>query len=129
MSISVALDDLRARTRERGSRAYVLTVSDDGRSHAVHAAIEWQGDAIVVEVGRRSAANAAARPSVSLLFPVRDEDDYSLIVDGTVVAAANAAQRLLVTPVKAVLHRPAPRRDSAPAGCDSDCVNVLPEEK
>ncbi len=57
MSIAVPLERLRASTEKRGT--------------------------LIVDVGRRSAANKAARPAVSLLYPVRTDDDYSLIVDGT----------------------------------------------
>jgi pyridoxine/pyridoxamine 5'-phosphate oxidase len=82
MSIPIPLDRLRAALDERDGRAYVLTVSDDGRPHVVHGAIRWEGDTLAADVGGRSAANAAARPSVSLLCPVRSDGDYSLIVDG-----------------------------------------------
>jgi hypothetical protein len=82
MSIPIPLDRLRAALEERDGRAYVLTVSDDGRPHVVHGTICWEGDMLAADVGGRSAANAAARPSVSLLCPVRSAADYSLIVDG-----------------------------------------------
>jgi hypothetical protein len=127
MSIPVRLEGLRAAVAERGNGAYVLTVSDDGRPHAVHAAVCWEGDVLAVEVGRRSAANAAARASVSLLFPVRADGDYSLIVDGTAaVKPVAGGQRLLVTPAKAVLHRPAPAPDPAAAPCEADCIPLFP---
>ena len=125
MSIPVPMERLRAAIEERPQGAYVLTVSDDGRPHAVHGAVRWEGDVLAAEVGRRSAANATARPSVSLLYPLRAEGDYSLIVDGTAqVASGNRGHRLLVTPTSAVLHRPA----SAPAtsSCDADCVPIFP---
>ena len=122
MSIPVPLARLRAAVDERGRRAYVLTVSEDGRPHVVHAAVGWEGDVLAAEVGRRSVANATARPDVSLLFPVRNDDDYSLIVDGT---AAVSASRLLVTPTKGVLHRPAPAGEPTASGCQSDCVPLL----
>jgi hypothetical protein len=126
MSIPVSLQELRAALEERGGNAYLLTVTDDGRPHAVHAAARWEGDALALDVGKRSAANAAARPSVSLLYPVRGDGDYSLIVDGTaVVAPAGEERRLRVTPVKAVLHRPAAAPDAASA-CGADCVPLLP---
>ena len=122
MSIPVALQELRAAMDERGPTAYLLTVSDDGRPHVAHVAVAWDGAALVIDVGRHSAANATARPSVSLLYPVRRADDYSLIVDG---GAATDGRRLHVTPTKAVLHRPAPAPvPSAP--CDADCVPLLP---
>ena len=125
MSIPVALEGLRAAIEERGGLAYVLTVSDDARPHAVHVPVEWEGDVLAAEVGKRSAANAAARPSVSLLFPVRTEGDYSLIVDGTAVVAARAnGHRLLITPTRAVLHRPAAAPDPL-SPCDADCVPLL----
>jgi hypothetical protein len=126
MSIPVQLEGLRVALEERGGRAYVLTVADDARPHAVHAPVRWEGDVLAVDVGKRSAANAAARPAVSLLCPVRAVGDYSLIVDGTaVVASREAGHRLLITPTKAVLHRPAPAPDPA-SPCGADCVPLLP---
>ena len=118
MSIPVALDDLWGALAERDARAYLLTVSDAGGPHAVHVAVTREDDRLVVDVGRRSAANAVARSSVSLLYPIRSVGDYSLIVDG---AAVVDGRRLWITPTKAVLHRPA----SAPApaaACGADCV-------
>lgn len=127
MSIPVALDDLRAALAERPPVAYLLTVTDDGRPHAVHVAIAWDGDRLAARVGRRTAANAAARPgAVSLVFPVRTPDDYSLIVDGTAGSedAGHDGHRVLVQPTKAVLHRPAAVPDPG-AACGSDCVPLL----
>lgn len=126
MSIPVALEGLRAALEERGGRAYLLTVSDDARPHAVHVAVQWEGDALVADIGERSAGNAAVRPAVSLLFAVRMEGDYSLIVDGTaVVASGEGGLRLLIKPAKAVLHRPAAAPDPTSA-CGADCVPLLP---
>jgi hypothetical protein len=122
MSIPVPLERLRAAVDERGPHAYVVTVSDDGRPHVVHAAVRWQDGRLASEVGRRSLANAIARPAVSLLFPVRGAHDYSLIVDGT---AAVDEQRLVVTPTKGVLHRPAAAPDPTASGCAADCVPLL----
>ena len=126
MSIPVPMEGLRAAVEERGHRAYVLTVSEDGRPHAVHGPVRWEGDVLLAEVGRRSVANATARPSVSLLYPVRADGDYSLIVDGT---AAVASERLLVTPTRAVLHRPAPPGAATASTCEADCVPVFPAAK
>ena len=123
MSIPVPLERLRAAIAERGGSAYLLTTSEDGRPHAVHSAVRWDGDLLIVEVGKRSAANAAARPAVSLLYPVREPGDYSLIVDGTALGAA-ADLRLSIRPTKAVLHRPAVEPDPASA-CGADCVPLL----
>lgn len=136
MSIRVPGERLRAALDERGPGAYLITVADDGRPHAVHVTLRWAGEALEATVGKRTAANAAARPTaVSLLYPLRTADDYSLIVDGTAVVAPAAGPdgepRVLVTPQRAVLHRPA----SAPvagdaSGCGADCVPLLePEER
>jgi hypothetical protein len=125
MSIPVPLERLRVAIAERRPHAYVLTVSDDGRPHAVDAPVVWDGDALGVDVGRRSAANATARPAISLLFPVRHDGDYSLIVDGTAtVTQAGDAARVRVAPTKAVLHRPAPSPDPS-SSCRDDCVPLL----
>jgi Pyridoxamine 5'-phosphate oxidase len=125
MSIPVPVESLRAAIAERGAVAYLLTVSDDGRPHAVHGPLAWDGDELAADVGKRTAANAAARPSVSLLFPVRTDGDYSLIVDGTAaIAPGGDGKRLLITPTKAVLHRPAASPDPK-ASCEADCVALL----
>jgi hypothetical protein len=131
MSTAVPLERLRAAIAERGGRAYVLTVSDDGSPHAVHAPVRWEGDVLSADVGRRSAANAGARPAASLLYPVRAEDDYSLIVDGTAtVASDDGGDRLLVTPTRAVLHRPAASAAAATtSSCEADCVPLLPPRR
>jgi hypothetical protein len=127
MSIPVPLEKLRAALAERGGSAYLLTVADDARPHAVHVPVRWQGDVLAADVGKRSAANASARPSVSLLYPVRQDGDYSLIVDGNAIVASHEdGQRLLITPTKAVLHRPAAAPDPA-AACGADCVPLLAE--
>ena len=126
MTVPVPLDRLRAAVAERGAAAYLLTVSDDGRAHAVHVPVEWQGDALAASVGKRTAANAAARPAVSLLFSVRAEGDYSLIVDGSAaVVPGGDGPTVLVTPSRAVLHRAAAAPDPA-STCGADCVPILP---
>jgi hypothetical protein len=129
MSIPVALEGLRAALAERASIAFLLTVTDDGRPHAVHVAVQWDGDALAAEVGKRTAANAAARPAaVSLVYPPAAPDDYSLIVDGTAaMAPSDAKPRVLITPTRAVLHRPAAAPDTA-AECAADCVPLLPPQ-
>ena len=128
MSIPVPLDGLRTAMEERGPGAYLLSVSDDGRPHAVHCPVGWERDQLTIEVGKRSAANAAARPSVSLLYPVRTAGDYSLIIDGTAsVATLAQGQRLLITPTRAVLHRPAAVPDPA-SSCGADCVEIMPKQ-
>ena len=108
MSVPVDLGDLGAHVAERGAVAYLLTVSDDGRPHAVRLPFDVVGGALHFDGGDRSARNAAARPNVSLLWAARHDDDYSLIVDGdAAVVGEGDARRVVVTPTRAVLHRPA----------------------
>jgi len=127
MSIPVPLDRLRAAVEERAQGAYVLTVSDDGRPHAVHERVRWEGDVLAADVGRHTAANATARPSVSLLFPVREDGDHSLIVDGTATLAPEGDGRwLLVTPTRAILHRQPKGTAPKDSSCEADCVVLLP---
>jgi hypothetical protein len=121
MSIQTA-PDLAALVTERGPNAYVVTVSEQGAPHAVYAPVRWDGGVLVIDAGATTAANAAAQPRVSLLFPVRADGDYSLIVDGVAAVEPAAGPRpVRVTPSKAVLHRPGPPPDPTSA-CGADCV-------
>jgi hypothetical protein len=116
--------DLEAIVRERGGRAYVVTVSDQGAPHAVWVSVRWEGGGPVADVGATTARNAAARPRISLLFPVRADGDYSLIVDGVAAIEPGAdGSRVRLTPSKIVLHRPGPSPDPA-SSCGADCVPI-----
>lgn len=121
MSIPVALTDLPGAVG--GFRfAYLLTVSDDGRPHAVAVTPAVVDGALVTETGRRTAANAAARPAVSLVYPPVEDGGYSLIVDAD---AAAEGTTVTLRPTSAVLHRPAPAGTPvAPGSCGADCVPV-----
>ena len=130
MSIPVELPDLQAKTGEYGW-AYLLTVRDDQTPHIVSVAANWDGDALIMSVGRGTSRNATARPTVSLCYPPNDADDYSLIVDGTAAAIAppadNAAEShwLRFVPTGAVLHRSAqPGFVGSATGCANDCLPV-----
>lgn len=134
--------------------AYMVTMSDDGRAHVVAVTPHWDGGALVVDgIGRRSAANLAARPAVTLVWPPLEPAGYSLILDGQAqggdgdagngrdaepAGAEPAGAAVTIVPSRAVLHRPAPGARSAagpdagqPAvsgaaapGCVSDCVEI-----
>ena len=123
MSIPVALEELRNQTRRFALAPYLLTVSEDARPHAVAVAVAWEGDALAMEVGKRSASNAGARPQVSLLWPPNEPGGYSLIVDGAAMPSGDG--RIAVTPTRAVLHRPAAVPDVTGAGCSADCKPIL----
>jgi hypothetical protein len=124
MSIPVTIDDLASATGEYGW-AYLLTVRDDLRPHIVAVSPTWVGDQLVMAVGRGTARNAAARPSISLCYPPVEEGGYSLIVDGD--ASIEGAETVRFTPTGAVLHRPAPDGfTGSPTGCGNDCEPVGP---
>ena len=117
MSVAVALDQLREQLERFGSSPYLLTVGDDGRPHATAVTATFDGARFVLEVGRKSAANAATRPDVTLLWAPVDDERFSLIVDG---AAGVDGQTVAITPAKAILHR---QRADGPG---SDCVVLEP---
>jgi hypothetical protein len=122
VSIPVPLRNLGGAVAERGA-AFVLTVSDRGTPHVVHAEVIRSGGALIAVVGAGTAHNASDRPQVSLLYPCRRPDDYSLIVDAVATVAATAdGFRLHLTPTRAVLHRSAPAPDPAVSSCGSDCI-------
>ena len=122
MSIPVDLPKL-AEVMGRYRFAYLLTSNERGAPHAVAVTAVLQGGELVVdETGRRTRDNALQRPDVALVWPPQSESDYSLIVDGRADAADGA---LRITPLRAVLHRPAPpRQPAAPGACGSDCVEI-----
>jgi hypothetical protein len=110
---------------ERGPGAYVLTVSNDGRPHAVYLNVAWADGRLVAEVGNSTARNAQARPEISLLFPVRTAGDYSFYVDGrATVDSSDGGHRLVLTPTRAVFHRHGPAPDPS-SSCAADCLPVL----
>ena len=108
MSIPVDLDDLPSVATGHGPAAYLLTVSDDGRPHAVLCALAWSADgSLLADTGNRTAANVAARPLLCVLWPSPEPGGHSLIVDGDgEVIGEGAARRVRVRPTGAVLHRP-----------------------
>jgi hypothetical protein len=124
MSISVAMDELRAAIARFASDPFLLSVSDEGTPHCVGAAVDWDADDLVMRVGNKTTANAVARPSVSLLWAPGARAEFSLIVDGTVTSTepAPAGGNLLrFRPSHAVLHRPA----SPESTSTNDCAPVF----
>lgn len=146
MSIQVEPDEL-GEALQVYRFAYLITVAEGGRSHVVAVApvLERSGEQqalLVTDLGRRTLANLATNPWVTLVWPPSEPAGHSLIVDGVATAqvpedrpgtsaapggaAADAAgYRIAVS--RAVLHRPAPAPVAVAAGsCTADCVEVVP---
>jgi|SRR5581483_318445 len=124
MSLKVELDEVRDQVAACRSHAYLLTVTDDGRPHAVSLQMAWDGDVLVGHVGRRTAANAGRSPDVSLLWPLAGRDGFALIVDGTAEVRpggdGDTGATVAVKPTTAVLHKTPDGPGDAPG-----CVPVL----
>lgn len=105
MSIDVGLDELPGRIDARTGQAYLVTVRER-RPHVVSVAPAPQADGtLVVGAGRRTSANVAEHPEVTLLWPTDATDPkHSLLVDGTAAPSADG-DTLVVTPTSAILHR------------------------
>lgn len=106
--------------------AYLITVSDAGAPHAVEVTARLDGGRLRVRGhGRRSDANAQARPAVTVLWPATAPGGHALLVDGTAAAESDV---LALTVTRAVLHRAgdAAQATPPPAGgaCVADCVEL-----
>lgn len=123
MSTQVALAAL-ADTVTAYDFAYLITIGDQGHSHVVAVSPLVHAESITVaKPGRRSRANTEQNTQVTLVWPPPEPAGYSLIVDGI---AHHGAEHLIITPERAVLHRPAPPSSEQPggAGCGSDCIEL-----
>jgi hypothetical protein len=85
MSLRVELERLLEVAAGYDTVPMLLTVDDDGRPRAAAVTVTWDGVHAMVSAGRRSVANAAARPLVSLLWPAPAGERFALLVDGEVV--------------------------------------------
>ena len=103
MSIVVALEDLVGEVDRRGP-GYLLTTTVGGRPHVMHQRFTVAGSTLTTGAGRTASRNIGDEPAVTLLWPPEEPGGYSLVVDGT---AEVVDQRVIVTPLHAVLHRPA----------------------
>jgi len=121
MSVPVDLDQL-AKALGDFTFAYLITVGDDFRAHAVAVdPVLADGVFEVGAVGRSTRRNADAHADVTLVWPPAEPGGYNLIVDGRGSIASDEAP-LVVVPGRAVLHRRA-TADSPPSrtGCTDDC--------
>jgi hypothetical protein len=86
MSVKVELPKLLEVAAGFGTTPMLLTTDEDGRPRASAVSVTWDGEVATVRAGRRSVANAAVRPLVSLLWPAPLGERFALLVDGDVEA-------------------------------------------
>ncbi|WP_059015625.1 hypothetical protein [Mycobacterium sp. M26] len=121
MSIPVEIERL-AEALTDFTFAYLITVGDDFRAHAVAVdPLLGDGRFTIDSVGRTTRRNASAHANVTLVWPPSSPGGYSLIVDGRGSCASDDAP-LMVVPGRAVLHRPAVPGVPTASGCGDDCV-------
>lgn len=113
MSVAVDLEGLTERIAEFGGAAFLVTTGDDG-PHVTSVTVAQDGDRLVTQAGRRSRANLAARPAVTLLWPAAPGGAYSLLVDGTATAGRDDEGAVAIVPASAVLHRVADATGTGP---------------
>jgi hypothetical protein len=122
MSVRVDLDQLAGALADF-TFAYLVTVDDGYRAHTV--AVEpvlTDGVIDVGPIGKSTSKNLAKRDGVTLVWPPREPDGYTLIVDGR-GQPTDADAALKVVPSRAVLHRKAaPDSPAKATGCLHDCV-------
>ncbi|BBX24197.1 hypothetical protein MTER_36080 [Mycolicibacter terrae] len=104
--------------------AFLVTVGDDYRIRTVAITPTFDGARLDIgPVGTHGRENMAARDAVTLVWPARDVGDYSLFVDGRAEVPDDPAGPVLVTPTKALLHRPVFEGGRA-VGTVHDCVQL-----
>ena len=82
MSIPVDLEEPAATMKDYPT-AFLITVNEDLRVHAVQVHPKLTDGAVrIAEPGRRTSANLAVRPDVTVLFPPYEPGGYTLLVDG-----------------------------------------------
>jgi hypothetical protein len=104
--------------------AFLVTVGDDYRVRTVAITPTFDGARLDIgPVGTHGRENMAARDAVTLVWPARDVGEYSLFVDGRAELPDDPAGPVLVTPTKALLHRPVFEGGRA-VGTVHDCVQL-----
>lgn len=104
--------------------AYLVTVGDDYRVRTTAITPTFDGTRVDIgPVGAHGRDNMSARHSVTLVWPAREVGDYSLFVDGRAELSDDSAAPVLVTPTKALLHRPVFEAGRA-VGTVHDCVQL-----
>lgn len=102
--------------------AYLITIADGDRIHTSAVQPMFDGESLFVTApSSHVQANTDQRPKVSLVWPPREPDGYSLIVDG---AAQLKGDNLKVVVSRAILHRPEIIAPPDGDSCVSDCIEL-----
>lgn len=106
--------------------AFLVTVGDDYRVRTTAITPRFDGTRLDIgPVGPHGRENLSRRNAVTLVWPATDVDQYSLLVDGQAELPADPAVPVLVTPTKALLHRPMFEPGTQRAvGTAHDCVQL-----
>ena len=132
MSIPVEIDDLEEAIDNYGVNAYLITTDSKSHPHITHITLSTLSYPFICNIGRKTAANVLARPSVAMLWPPVSPGDYSLIVDGMMQVEENpeGSSQGVFKPKSAILHRSALNQNpDMVEGCSSDCHPVTSEKK
>ncbi|WP_409436232.1 hypothetical protein [Mycobacterium sp. SMC-14] len=106
--------------------AFLVTVGDDYRVRTTAITPSFDGARLDIgPVGSHGRENLSTRNAVTLVWPGRDVGEYSLLVDGLAELPEDPAGPVLVTPAKALLHRPVFEPGTQQAvGTVHDCVQL-----
>lgn len=106
--------------------AYLVTVGDDYRVRTTAITPTFDGTRVNIgAVGSHGRENMSARDAVTLVWPAGEVGEYSLFVDGRAELPDDPAAPVLVTPTKALLHRPVFEPGTQRAvGTVHDCVQL-----
>ena len=119
MSIPVEPDQLEAELERYGYSAFLLTVRDDETTHVAHMTFRFDQGNLRCPISSSAARNVGQRPKVVVLWPPREPDGYSMIVDADCIVDED---ELCVTPTSGVLHRPAIPSTQQGDDCEGDCA-------
>ena len=107
MSMEVKLEDLPETARAYGPTAYAVVSAPDGPPRITHVAPRIAGATITIGLGRGSVELLRQHGTLGLLWPAKDRESMSLIVDATVDEILEDGE-VRVCAVTGVRHRPAP---------------------
>lgn len=106
--------------------AFLVTVGDDYRVRTTAITPTFDGARVDIgPVGAHGRQNLSTRDAVTLVWPARAVGEYSLLVDGRAELPEDPVAAVLVTPTKALLHRPVFEAGTQRAvGTEHDCVQL-----